>query len=178
MGVANAILLDYLTSEVALEEPEIGCTDTNNPTDNNCTDDELRFGMPGGSDEYDNQCEEIDSSYATLTASRQWQARTEPERLDLWTIDVNRYEGNDGDHADADELDEATPANDGSTLNLYDWGNSARECEDWTVYFWPGKYDNGEANATASDVCEAKTALYYVTNPKVKHMWETAASDE
>jgi len=41
--VDNAILLDYLTSEVALEESEIGSTDPNIPIDNNCTDDELHF---------------------------------------------------------------------------------------------------------------------------------------
>jgi len=45
--VDNAILLDYLASEVALEEPEIGSTDPNIPIDNNCADDELHFGMPG-----------------------------------------------------------------------------------------------------------------------------------
>jgi hypothetical protein len=39
--VANAIFLDYLTSEMALEEPEIRSTDPSNPLDNNCTDDEL-----------------------------------------------------------------------------------------------------------------------------------------
>jgi hypothetical protein len=39
--VANAIFLDYLTSEMALEEPEIRWTDPSNPLDNNCTDDEL-----------------------------------------------------------------------------------------------------------------------------------------
>jgi len=37
--VDNAILLDYLTSEVALEEPEIRSTDPNIPINNNCTDD-------------------------------------------------------------------------------------------------------------------------------------------
>jgi len=47
--VDNAIHLDYLTSEVALEEPEIGSTDPNIPIDNNCTEDELHLGMPGGS---------------------------------------------------------------------------------------------------------------------------------
>jgi hypothetical protein len=31
--------------------------------------------------------------------------------------------------------------------------------EDWTVYFRYVKYNNGEANATASDVYEAKTVL-------------------
>jgi hypothetical protein len=47
--VANAILLDSLTYTVALEEPEIGSTDSNIPIDNNCTDDKLHFRMPGGS---------------------------------------------------------------------------------------------------------------------------------
>jgi hypothetical protein len=46
--VDNAILLDYLTSVVALEEPEIGSTDPNIPIDNNRTDDKVHFGMPGG----------------------------------------------------------------------------------------------------------------------------------
>ena len=32
-----------------------------------------------------------------------------------------------------------------------------RECEDWTVYFRYVQYVNVEANATASDVSEAKT---------------------
>jgi hypothetical protein len=36
--VDNAILLDYLASEVALEEPEIGSTDPNIPLANNCMD--------------------------------------------------------------------------------------------------------------------------------------------
>jgi hypothetical protein len=47
--VDNAILLDYLSSEVALEEPEIGSTDPHIPIGNNCTDDILYLGMPGGS---------------------------------------------------------------------------------------------------------------------------------
>jgi len=47
--VDNAILLEHLTSEVALAEPKIGSTDPNILIDNNCTDDKLHFGMPGGS---------------------------------------------------------------------------------------------------------------------------------
>jgi len=39
----NAIVLEYLTSEVALEEPEIGITDPNIPIDIKCIDDELHF---------------------------------------------------------------------------------------------------------------------------------------
>jgi hypothetical protein len=45
---------------------------------------------------------------------------------------------------------------------LEDGGHSSRECEDWTVYFRRVKYDNWEANATACNVSEAKTALQYV----------------
>jgi len=47
-SVDNAILLDYWTSEVALQEPEIGSTDSNILIHNNCTDDKLHFWMPGG----------------------------------------------------------------------------------------------------------------------------------
>jgi len=47
--VDNAILRDYLISEVAVEEPEIGSIYPNIPIDNNSTNDELHFGMPEGS---------------------------------------------------------------------------------------------------------------------------------
>jgi len=73
------------------------------------------------------------------------------------TRDVDGYEGEDGD--DADEEEEALQANDGSTQNVEDWGHSTRECEDWTVYFRPVKYDNGEANATVNNVSQVKTVL-------------------
>jgi hypothetical protein len=56
----NAILLDYSTSEVTLEETEIGSTDPNIPIDNNCTDDELHFGMAGGSRDYESEGDEKD----------------------------------------------------------------------------------------------------------------------
>jgi len=158
--VDNAILLDYLTSEVALEEPEIGSTDPNIPIDNNCTDDELHFGTPGGSGDFEDEGDESDFS---PTASRWRRAATELERFDLGTSDVDGYEGEAGDDADADEEDEASQADDGSTQNVEDWGHSTRECEDWTVYFRHVKYNNGGANATASDVWEAKTVLQYVT---------------
>ena len=65
----NAILLDYLTSEVALEEPEIGRTDPNIPIDNNCTDDELHFGMPGGSGDFEDEGDESDNRDAIPTTS-------------------------------------------------------------------------------------------------------------
>jgi len=58
-------------------------------------------------------------------------------------------------------------ADDGSKQNVEDRGHCTRECEDWTVYFRHVKYDNGEANATASNVSEAKTILQYVTISKL-----------
>jgi hypothetical protein len=50
-SVDNAILLDYLPSEVALKEHLIGSTDSNILIDNHCTDDKLHFGMPGCSED-------------------------------------------------------------------------------------------------------------------------------
>jgi len=57
---------------------------------------------------------------------------TELKRFDLGTSDGNGYKGDDGDDADADEEEEASLANDGSTQNVEDWEHSTRECEDWT----------------------------------------------
>jgi len=115
--VDNGTLLDYLTCEVALEEPQIRSTDSNIPIDNNCTDDELLFGMPAGGRDF---AAEADESDVILTACRQWRAATELERLDLRTSDVTRYDGEDGDDADADEKEEASQADDGSTHNVED----------------------------------------------------------
>jgi len=113
--VDNAILLHYLTSEVVIEEPEIGSTDPNIPIDNNCTDDELHFGMPGGSADFEYEGDESD---AIPTASQRRQAATELERFDLGTSDVDGYEGADGDDADEEEV--ASQADDGSTQNVED----------------------------------------------------------
>jgi hypothetical protein len=157
--VVNTILLDYLTSKVALEKPEIGSSDTNIPINNTCTDDELHFGMPVGCKHYDNEGDKIDESDAIPTTSRRQRAATELERFELGTSDVDGYESDDGHDADAAEEEEASQADDGLTQTLEDQGYSTRECEDWTVYFRRLKYDNGEANATASDVCEAMTVL-------------------
>jgi len=102
--VDNAILLDYLTSEVALEEPGIGSNDSNIAIDNNSTDHEVHFGIPGGSGDFEDEGDESD---AIPTASRRWRAATELERFDLGTSGVDGYEGEDGDDADADEDAEA-----------------------------------------------------------------------
>ena len=68
--VDNAILSEYLTSGVALEEPVLGCTDPNIPIDNNCVDDKLHFVMRGGSDGNHNEGDDIDESDAIPTTSR------------------------------------------------------------------------------------------------------------
>ena len=119
--------------------------------------------MPEGYEDYHNQCDEIDKSDAIFTTSWRWWAATELEWFDRGTSDVDGYEGCDGDDADADEEEEASQADDGLTQTLENWGSCTREWEDWTVYCRPVKYNNGEANAMASDVCEAKTVLYSVT---------------
>jgi hypothetical protein len=58
--VENAILLDCLTSEVVLEEPEVRSTDRNITIDNNCMGDELHFWIPGGSGNYEDKGDESD----------------------------------------------------------------------------------------------------------------------
>jgi len=118
--VDNAILLDYLTSEVALEEPEIGSTDPNILIDNNCTDDELHFGMPGGSKDDEDKGDESDVRDAIPTAGWRRRPATELERFDLGTSDVDGYEGEDGDDAYADEEEEASQADDRSTQDVED----------------------------------------------------------
>jgi len=119
-SVDNAIVIQYLTSEVALEEPEIRSTDPNIPIDNNCTDDELHFGMPGGSGDYDYSGDTTDEHNAICTGCRRRCTVIELERCDLGTSYVAGYEGEDGDDADAnaDEEDEASQTDDGSTQNV------------------------------------------------------------
>jgi hypothetical protein len=134
--VENAFLLDYLASKVALAEPEIRSTDPNIPLDNNCTDDDLHFGMPGGSGDYEDEGDESDDRDEIPIARRRRQAAKELEGFDLSTRDVDGYEGEDGEHADADaeadadadadadaaadEEEEASQVDDGSTQNVED----------------------------------------------------------
>jgi len=120
VSVDNTILLDYLTSEVALQEPEIGSTNPNIPIDNNCTDDKLHFSMPGDSRDYEDEGDESAERDAIPTASRQRRAATDLERFDLGTSDVDGYEGEDGYNADADEEEEPSQADNGSTQNVED----------------------------------------------------------
>jgi len=73
--IDNAIVRDYLAYEVALEEPEIGSTDPNIPIDNNCMDEQLHYGMPGVSGDYEDEGDESDVHNAISTASRRMNSR-------------------------------------------------------------------------------------------------------
>jgi hypothetical protein len=68
--VDNAFVLDYLTSEVALQKPQIGSTYPNIPIDNNCTYDALHFGIPGGSGDYEDEGDESDKRDAIPNSSQ------------------------------------------------------------------------------------------------------------
>ena len=67
--VDNAILLDYVTSKIMLEKPEIRSTDLNIPMDSNCKDDEPHVGIPGRSGHYKDDGDENDEWDAIPTAS-------------------------------------------------------------------------------------------------------------
>jgi hypothetical protein len=43
--------------------------------------------------------------------------------------------------------------------NVEHSGHSTRDCEDWTVCFRPVKYDNGNADETASYASKGNTVL-------------------
>ena len=91
--VHNPIHLDYFTSELALEEPEIRSTHSNIPRDINCTDHQLHFGMQRGTGDYADRGEESDEHHTTPTAARQQQAAIKFLTVVLRNSDVDRYEG-------------------------------------------------------------------------------------
>jgi len=98
--VDNAVLLDYLTSEVAVEGPKIGSTDPNVLIDHSCTDDRLHFWMPGGSGDCDHEGNESNERNA-IPSTNWWRwTVTELKRFHLRTSDVDGYECDDGDNAD------------------------------------------------------------------------------
>jgi len=130
----DAILLHYMTSEVALEEPEIRGTDPNNPIDHKCMVDKLHFWIPLGSRDYVDEGDKSDERDAIPTAHWQQRPVTELERNDLGTSDVDGYEGEDGHDVDVEV--EAVQSSDGSTQTVEDGGNSRTsnidgdECKD------------------------------------------------
>ena len=104
--VDNAILPDDLTSEVALEQPEIGRSDQNIPINNHYTNDKRDFGIPGGSRNYQDDNDKSDKCNAIPTASRRRRPITGLERFDVGTSDINGSEGENGDDAAGDEDEE------------------------------------------------------------------------
>jgi hypothetical protein len=124
-SVDNSLLLDYLDSEVALNEYVIGSTNPNIPMENNCSEEELHCGMPGGSRDYNGEGDERDENNSICTASRRRWPVTELKMFDVRISDVNGYEGEDVDDADedADEKEEASQADDGSTQNVKNRGH-------------------------------------------------------
>jgi len=142
--VDNTILRDYLTSEVALEKPEIGSTDPNIPIDNNCTDDTLHLGMPGGSGDYEDECDKGDDSprlnprgltwqqvmsigmrvtMAMMRMQMRYMKHCQPmmDQRRMWRTEgivLESLKIKHGNDADADEEEEASQADDRSTQNV------------------------------------------------------------
>jgi len=80
--------------------------------------------MPRGSVDYEDTDDESDVRDAIRTAIRPRWPTTELDRLVLAPCHVDRYEGKDGDNADADVEEEASQANDGSTQHVENRGHS------------------------------------------------------
>ena len=115
-----AILVDNLTSEVPLEEPEMVSSGPNTPIDINCANDELHVGIPRRCKDYDDDGDEIDDCDAIPTGSRQRGAGTDLVRFALGTSEVDGYVADDSDDADADDEKEALLADDRTTQTLED----------------------------------------------------------
>jgi hypothetical protein len=82
------------------------------PIDINAMDDELRFGMPGGTRMYGDKRHGGYEYYGVPTTRwRQW-AAIDLQSFGFETGDVDGYEGEDGDDALADEEHEAAHADD------------------------------------------------------------------
>jgi hypothetical protein len=83
-------------------------------------EDQLNFGMPLGSGDYQDEGDESDMCKVISTACRRQWLMTELQRFDLGNSNVNEYEGKDRNKADADEEQEPSLGDDGSTQNLED----------------------------------------------------------
>jgi hypothetical protein len=111
--VDNTIHPEYFTSKVSHAEPQMGSTDRNIPIKHNCTNEELHFGMLGGSMWSTNNCDESAVHVAIPTASRPRRgAAAMLERFDLATLDGDVFEAWAGDNTDADDEVDALQVND------------------------------------------------------------------
>jgi hypothetical protein len=67
-SIHMTILLDYLTTEMALAEPENRSTEPEIPIHKICTNYELHFGLPGGSSDYEDSVDDSDIAEAIPTS--------------------------------------------------------------------------------------------------------------
>jgi hypothetical protein len=118
--IDNVILLEYITSKVALEEPEIGSTAPKIQTDNNYMDGKQRFGMPGDHEDYESEGDKIDESDAMPINGERQLAANDLVRVEPETSDFEGYDGDDGDRRDADQKEEVSQADDCAMQNLED----------------------------------------------------------
>jgi len=118
--VDNAILIDNLSSEAALEQPEIRYTNPLIQIHNNWMDDKLHFGMAGDIGDSINEGDESNECDVIPTGSQRWWSPTQVFRYDLGTSYVDRCWEDDGDHANVDEVEESLQAGHGSMQNIED----------------------------------------------------------
>jgi len=118
--VDNAILLNYLTSERTLEEPEIGRTGTNILIDITCMDNEQHFRMPGDSGDCEDEGDDRNKRIAIPTTCWRRQPITKLNSIDQYTGTIDGYESDNGDNAEANEEEDLLQVDDRSTQNSKD----------------------------------------------------------
>jgi len=94
--VDYAILFDYLTSGIAIAEPDIRNTDSDIPIYNNSRDEELLFGMAGDSGNYEDEGDKSNQPDAIPTGSRRQRAWSE---LQQFVVGTRVVHGSKGDKA-------------------------------------------------------------------------------
>jgi hypothetical protein len=110
--VEHAMLLEYLTCEVALGEPRIRSTSLNIPIDNNFMVDKLHLRMPDGSGNLKDEGVQRTEHNAICTSIWQIQTTTELEMFDWRTSDLEGYKGDNTKDGDVDEVQNHVQAGD------------------------------------------------------------------
>jgi hypothetical protein len=126
--VDNTKLLHFKSSEVILVEPEIWWIDCDITVETDWTDNNLPFQHPGGSSGcYGTANDNTNLQVAMPTASWPGWASTELGRFDMWTNNDDGFDDQDGEVVDADMMDNASQANDGSFQDADNWGHRSFE---------------------------------------------------
>jgi hypothetical protein len=87
----NAILLEYLTSNVAVTKPEIGCTHITVMVNSQFRDDKLYIWMAGDSGDFENDGDTIKELNAFPTPSLRRLTITEHESFYMGNGDIQGY---------------------------------------------------------------------------------------